>query len=761
MRRLFALLIFFSIANLSFGQGYFPLSQETFGKNRIQLRKLDWRSINSNNFEFNYYRGGDALAQKAAKIAEGEYRKITEVLGYTPFTTMKIFLYNSPTQLAQSNIGLTTPIDYDGGILNLSRSRIEIPYPGTDSVFKQQLIKEISSLFVYDMLYGGSLKEVLQSSLLLTVPEWFMAGIAAYIADDDITPEDVVEIQAAIARNENKKISYISGKDAEIIGRSIWHYIAVRYGRDNISNILNLTRIIRAEQSSITSTLGVSFNRFSRDWKSFYQNGARVVSEKSNSEIPQNVVQKEEKATFLNQTKPLKDLKDGEIDTEFYEFDEVNVLKAEENSKLVQEEHSSTFNRNRLNRGSAELKITPPRTYENLLVTQDLKTEFYNDPVRKIGMHNSLTINDLLENHVINFDLFITPTLKNHDIKASYMNYKSRVDWGFFFDRRSILMEDVSEKQFYLFRPLKILLPDISLSRRIFLHTVGANIQYPLSENLRISFSPRVFFSNDIDYFNLDKTVLNSSYAGLKTSIVYDNTVKSNSYGSLSGTRAKLNYEKNVGFSDIEKNFNRLNLDARHYQPLVRGVQFAGRLAYGKSNGNSPKYTFLGGMENTLNRSVFQTPSRVSGEPGDLRDIAFYNYAGNLRGFDFAKLYGTNYLLTNLELRLSISSFFPKNTVTSSVIRNLQIVAFNDIGTAWNGNKGPWSRQNSLNTQEIGTGNPFLAVVTNFKNPFLSGFGFGMRTTVLGLVLKADYAVGRENKEFGAGKFYFSLGQDF
>ncbi len=756
MRIVLALMLILT-GNMAFSQGYYPLSQETFGKNRIQLRKLDWRTINSNNFEFNYYRGGEPLAQKAAKIAEGEYRKITEILGYTPFTTMKIFLYNSPTQLEQSNIGLTTPLDYDGGILNLSRSRIEIPYPGSDSVFRLQLIKEISSLFVYDMLYGGSLKEVLQSSILLTVPEWFMSGIAAYVAEDEFTGEDIAEVKEAIARSENKKISYLTGKDAEIIGRSIWHYIAVRYGRDNISNILNLTRIIRAEQSSITSTLGISFARFSKEWKAFYESGGNIVSTPK-AEQPAKVPANQ---AFTRQEAPLNNLKKGEIDTENYEFDEVNVLTANENSKLAQEEQSSTFNRNRLSRSSEELKISPPRTYQNLLVTQDLKTEFYNDPVRRLGMHNSLTINDLLENHVINFDLFIAPSIKNHDIGASYTNYKSRVDWGFFFNRRSILLEDVSEKQFYLFRPLKILLPDISLSRRIFLHTLGANIHYPLGEHLRLSFTPSVFFNNDIDYFDLDAPVLSSTYAGLRTSIIYDNTSKNGIAGTLSGTRARLNYEKNVGFSEIERNFNRINLDARHYQPLVRGIQLAGRLAYGKSNGNSPKYTFLGGMENTLNRTVFSTPGQIPGEPGDLRDVAFYNYAGNLRGFDFAKLYGTNYLLTNLELRLSLSSYFPKNTVTSSVIRNLQLVLFNDIGTAWNGNKGPWSRQNSLNTQAVGNGSPFYAVVTNFKNPFLSGYGAGLRTTILGLVLKADYAFGRENKEFGDGRFYFSLGQDF
>ena len=59
--------------------------------------------------------------------------------------------------------------------------------------------------------------------------------------------------------------SRLSGAEAERVGHSIWNYIVQKYGRDNVSNILNLTRIIRNEQSSISSTLGVPYSRFLRE----------------------------------------------------------------------------------------------------------------------------------------------------------------------------------------------------------------------------------------------------------------------------------------------------------------------------------------------------------------------------------------------------------------------------------------------------------------------------------------------------------------
>jgi hypothetical protein len=91
----------------------------------------------------------------------------------------------------------------------------------------------------------------------------------------------------------------------------------------------------------------------------------------------------------------------------------------------------------------------------------------------------------------------------------------------------------------------------------------------------------------------------------------------------------------------------------------------------------------------------------------------------------------------------------------------LQLVAFTDIGAAWTG-KGPFSRQNSLNTIiRGGNGNPFEASVTNFKNPFLSGHGAGVRTLLLGYYVKFDVAWGVEDFVPSGPKYYLTFGYDF
>ena len=75
-----------------------------------------------------------------------------------------------------------------------------------------------------------------------------------------------------------KKLGKLSGKEAGIVGQSIWNYISENYGMNNISNILNLTRINRSEQNSIIYTLGVTYDRFIDDWKAYYINMSDQVN---------------------------------------------------------------------------------------------------------------------------------------------------------------------------------------------------------------------------------------------------------------------------------------------------------------------------------------------------------------------------------------------------------------------------------------------------------------------------------------------------
>lgn len=254
---------FISMLGVSFPffQANAQLPQSTFGHNRLQYKVFDWKFYSSENFEVYFYGEGGKNARLAAQYLEEEYLSLTDMLGYAPYSKIKIFLYNSHTDLLQSNVGINENNYTIEGQTNFVKSQVEVAYPGTHEGFKQALRYKISSLIVNDMMYGGSLADMFQNSYLLNLPDWFIEGAALYVSEGwSIEMDDYV--RTLFQDKKVKKLTKFSGKDAALIGQSIWNFIAVKYGRSNVSNILNLTRIIRNEESSIANTLGLPFRVF-------------------------------------------------------------------------------------------------------------------------------------------------------------------------------------------------------------------------------------------------------------------------------------------------------------------------------------------------------------------------------------------------------------------------------------------------------------------------------------------------------------------
>ncbi|MDF9797710.1 Tol biopolymer transport system component [Catalinimonas alkaloidigena] len=269
-------LIFLLVATTFSGHAQINTSQ--FGQNRVQYKNFNWRFYSSDNFDIYFYDGGQDNALIAAKFIEKEFERITDIIGYAPYSKTKIFLYNSNMDLLQSNVGVGGNKYNVGGQTDFIKSQVEIAYPGTMIAFKDELVKQISEMLISDMMFGGSLTDMFQSAYLLSLPEWFIQGAARYIAEGwSIEMDDFMREQ--FRENNSLKLGKLSGEDAALAGQSVWNYIAARYGRSSISNILNLTRIIRNEESSIVNTLGIPYKLFMRQWASYYAEMATQVNE--------------------------------------------------------------------------------------------------------------------------------------------------------------------------------------------------------------------------------------------------------------------------------------------------------------------------------------------------------------------------------------------------------------------------------------------------------------------------------------------------
>ena len=446
-------------------------------------------------------------------------------------------------------------------------------------------------------------------------------------------------------------------------------------------------------------------------------------------------------------------LEKGEVDTENYQFDSgtftkknsetpANTAKNEKKNKV---EKIISYKQNRKD----NIKIRGPIDYNNPFVVNNTDLDFIVDPLpqRGFGLKGTINMNDLLENHHLQGGIFITPNLKNSDLWGQYSYLAKRIDYSVRYDRRAITEDNEQSAKKYHFNKL----------------TLSAS--YPINTNTRISVSPS-YTSNrflDLSIPNLTTPDGFADYVGGRAEFVFDNTI-SHGLNQLEGTRFRVRFDHYTGLTDKKDGFDRFYLDLRHYLRFGKGIILAGRLSGGHSFGNAPKQTIMGGMDNWLecqyeNRTDNNNP--FNSAKFDNKDVFFLDYATPLRGFNINKLSGTSHLALNVELRFPIAKYLYDGPIYSNFFKNLLLTTFTDVGTAWTG-VGPFARKNGFNTSVIGGGQlPFRATITDFRNPFLIGYGLGARTTLLGYYIKYDLGWGLENKELKSPISYVTLGYDF
>ena len=168
-------------------------AMEKFGKNRLQFKNFNWRYYSTENFDIYFYDEGNEIAKIGADFLEEEFDRMTDLLGYAPYSKTEIFLYNSVTDLQQSNVGVNDNSFDVAGKTDFIKSQVEIAYPGTAEAFKKELLYKISSMLILDMMFGGSLSDMFQNSYLLSLPAWFMDGAARYVAYSwDVEMDDFI-----------------------------------------------------------------------------------------------------------------------------------------------------------------------------------------------------------------------------------------------------------------------------------------------------------------------------------------------------------------------------------------------------------------------------------------------------------------------------------------------------------------------------------------------------------------------------------------
>ena len=420
----------------------------------------------------------------------------------------------------------------------------------------------------------------------------------------------------------------------------------------------------------------------------------------------------------------------------------VSPVLAETNTDLAKKSRRARLDRQQSIRLKREpSKLIGPLDYENSLIMNSSEGLFSSDPIRGIGYAYELKANDLLENHLFKAGGFLTANLRNTDLWGEYSYLANKLDWKFRYDRKVLDQDTESDAQ------------------KIRFNRFALSATYPFSLLSKISVTGMYSTNRLYSQYSLTNQEDYAGYAGAQVNYVFDNTVPV--FENIrTGLRFSFLAEANQNIIN-EGNFVRLGMDVRYYKKLTNSFYFASRFSASHQLGSATQASMLGGMDNWFFNQVEPRTQNTPLGSSNLatRDVFMSQFIAPLRGFNLNKLSGNSHLLLNMELRMPLKSLM--SVESSSILSSVQLVGFTDVGSAWSGSS-PFEKSNGFNTNVYGgSRNPFQATVTDYRNPFLVGYGFGVRATVLGYFVKLDYAFGLENKELKSPVTYLTLGYDF
>jgi hypothetical protein len=206
-----------------------------FGKNKIQYREFDWQIYNSPHFEVYYYSDAEPLLEKVVSFAESAYDRLSREFDHQIQEPIPLIYYATHSAFEQNNIILNFIPEGVGAFATPVRNRMVLPVDLPDGELFELVMHELTHIFQYSVIFRGRMGR----SIAGQAPQWFMEGMASYMAKDEGTIEKMY-LRDAVVNDAIPPIAQrgAGGYLAYRFGHAAFEYIEERWGKEGFRDFV-------------------------------------------------------------------------------------------------------------------------------------------------------------------------------------------------------------------------------------------------------------------------------------------------------------------------------------------------------------------------------------------------------------------------------------------------------------------------------------------------------------------------------------------
>lgn len=244
-------------------------AQFQFGKNKTQYKEFKWKYIQTKHFDIYFYQDGYHLAEFAAAVAESSLASLSNNIDYTIANRIPLVIFNSHNDFQQNNIIEEYLPEGVGGVTELFKNRVLVPFEGNYEQFRHVIHHELLHAFMNDMYYGGSIQNIISRNISLVFPIWFNEGMAEIQSLNGLDIGTDMYIRDAVINNYLPPIEYCDGYMAYRGGQSFFAFLIDEYGEDKIGKLMNNIKSLGNVEEGFKETFKIELNKLSEKWHKY------------------------------------------------------------------------------------------------------------------------------------------------------------------------------------------------------------------------------------------------------------------------------------------------------------------------------------------------------------------------------------------------------------------------------------------------------------------------------------------------------------
>jgi hypothetical protein len=205
-----------------------------FGKNKVRYDTFDWQEYSTPHFRISFYDRVEPNLAKIASFAESAYDELARKLNFQLTEPVPLITYATHSEFEQTNVIVNFISEGIGAFAVPARNRMVLPVDLPDADLQQLIQHELTHIFQYEILFQGKLGKAIASR----PPQWFMEGMASYMALDEDAKARAVMRDAVLADRVPSVNDPVSGYFSYRFGHKVFEFVEAEWGVEGLRDFI-------------------------------------------------------------------------------------------------------------------------------------------------------------------------------------------------------------------------------------------------------------------------------------------------------------------------------------------------------------------------------------------------------------------------------------------------------------------------------------------------------------------------------------------